>query len=325
MSLLPTAADVADAARVLSGVAIRTPLLRCDALDAATGARVFLKPETLQRTGSFKFRGAYNRLSRLADDRKAAGVVAMSSGNHAQGVALAAQLLGIRATCVMPEDSPKTKQERTRASGAELVLYDRDKDDRVAIATAIAQERGAVLVPPYDDFHIIAGQGTVGREIVEDLDAMGLQADAVLICCGGGGLTAGCALAIHDASPETAIHTVEPEGFDDHARSFAAGVQLGNDRVSGSLCDGLLSPMPGDLTFPITRQHVTKGLAVSDDEAAHAVAFAFRELKLVVEPSGAVALAALLAGKTDVRGRTVVAVLTGGNVDAGLFSRLVGR
>lgn len=324
MTDLPTAADVADAARVLAGVAIRTPLLRNEALDAATGARVFLKPETLQNTGSFKFRGAYNRLSRIAADRKDAGVVAMSSGNHAQGVAMAAQMLGIRATCVMPADSPKTKQERTRASGAELVLYNRETEDRVAIANAIAQERGAVVVPPYDDFHIIAGQGTVGREIAEDLAATGTRADAVLICCGGGGLTAGCALAIHDASPDTAIHTVEPAGFDDHARSFEAGRQLANDRVSGLLCDGLLSPMPGDLTFPINRAHVASGLVVTDDEVTEAVAFAFRELKLVVEPSGAAALAALLAGKAVFRGKTVAVVLTGGNVDGELFARLIG-
>lgn len=325
MISLPTAADVADAARALSGVAIRTPLLRSDALDAATGARVFVKPETLQHTGSFKFRGAYNRLSRIADEAKEAGVVAMSSGNHAQGVAYAAKLLCIRATCVMPIDSPVTKQQRTKASGAELVLYDRVKEDRVAIATAIAQERGAILVPPYDDFHIIAGQGTVGREIMEYLDGMGLRADGVYICCGGGGLTAGCALAIKDVSADTQIFTVEPEGFDDHARSFAAGRQVGNERVSGSLCDGLLSPMPGDLTFPINRELVAGGLVVSDDEVAEAVAFAFRELKLVVEPSGAAALAALLSGRGNIRDKTVVAVLTGGSVDAGLFSQLIGR
>ena len=323
MTFLPTAADVAEAARAISGVAMRTPLLRFDALDAATGARVFVKAETLQRTGSFKFRGAYNRLSRIADDRKAAGVVAMSSGNHAQGVALAAKVLGIRATCVMPADSPKTKQDRTRAFGAEVILYDRETEDRVAIAAAIAQERGAVLVPPYDDFHIIAGQGTVGREIAEDLDAMELRADDVFICCGGGGLSAGCALALHDAWADTAVYTVEPEGFDDHARSFAAGVQLGNERASGSICDGLLSPMPGDLTFAINRAHVAGGLAVSDDEVKEAVAFAFREMKLVVEPSGAAALAAVLARKGDVEGKTVAVVLTGGNVDAEMFSRLI--
>ena len=323
MTFLPTAADVADAARAISGVAIRTPLLRFDALDAATGAQVFVKAETMQRTGSFKFRGAYNRLSRIPDDRKAAGVVAMSSGNHAQGVALAAKVLGIRATCVMPADSPRTKQERTRASGAEVVLYDRETEDRVAIAAAIAQERGAVLVPPYDDFHIIAGQGTVGREIAEDLDVLGLRADGVFICCGGGGLTAGCALALHEASPDTAVYTVEPEGFDDHVRSFAAGVQLGNDRASGSICDGLLSPMPGDLTFAINRAHLAEGVTVADDQVAQAVAFAFREMKLVVEPSGAAALAAVLAQKAEIAGKTVVVVLTGGNVDAGLFSRLI--
>jgi threonine dehydratase len=325
MTTLPTVADVADAARVIAGVAVRTPLLRFDALDEATGARVFVKPETLQRTGSFKFRGAYNRLARIPDDQKQAGVVAMSSGNHAQGVALAAKLLGMPAVCVMPKDSPRSKQERTAASGAELVLYDRETEDRVAIASAIAAERGAILVPPYDDFHIIAGQGTVGREIVEDLDAMGLRADGVFICCGGGGLTAGCALAIKHASPQTKVFTVEPEGFDDHARSFAAGKQLANDRISGSLCDGLLSPMPGDLTFPINRQRIERGLVVSDEEAVKAVAFAFREMKLVVEPSGAAALAALLNKRADIEGKVVVAVMTGGNVDAGPFAQFITR
>jgi threonine dehydratase len=320
---LPSAADVADAARTISGVAFRTPLLFSPELDAVTGARVFLKPEVLQRSGSFKFRGAYNRLSRIPEDRKAAGVVAMSSGNHALGVAMAASLLGIRAVNVMPKDSPATKRERAAALGAEIVLFDRDKDDRVALAQSIAEERGAILVPPYDDFFIMAGQGTVGREIVEDLTTQELVPDTVLIPCGGGGLLAGCSLAIHEKVPTARIYSVEPAGFDDHARSFVAGERLSNSKTSGSICDGIMAPAPGELTFPINRQHVAGGLVVSDEEVKQAVAFAFRELKLVVEPSSATALAALLHERIDVRGQTVVAVLTGGNVDPGPFAGLI--
>ncbi len=323
MQALPTAADVADAAGAIHGVAVRTPLLSSPELDAVTGARVFLKPEVLQRSGSFKVRGAYNRLCRVLEDRKAAGVVAVSSGNHALGVATAAKLLGIRATCVMPKDSPAAKRERTAAAGADIVLFDRDKDDRAAIGRAIADERGAIMVPPFDDFFIIAGQGTIGREIVEDLYGQGRTLDTVLVPCGGGGLIAGCALAIHEKATSAKIYCVEPEGFDDHARSFAAGERLANARTSGSICDGLLSSMPGELTFAINREHVEGGLVVSDEEVKQAVAFAFRELKLVVEPSGAVALAALLGGHIDVRGQTVVAVLTGGNVDTDLFATLI--
>jgi len=320
---LPTAADVEDAARALAGVARRTPLLSSPELDDITGARVFLKPETLQRTGSFKFRGAYNRLSRIPPQARSAGVVAVSSGNHAQGVAMAGQILGIPVTCLMPADSPTSKLERTRRAGAELVLFDRDSDDRYAMARDITARLGAVFVPPFDDFFIMAGQGTVGREIVEDLQAMGVSPDAVLIPCGGGGLTAGCALAIHDLAPAAAVWTVEPEGFDDQARSFAAGKRQTNARNSGSICDGLLSPEPGELTFAVNRDHVAGGLTVSDDEVKRAVAFAFREFKLVVEPSGAVALAALLEGRLDVKGQTVAAVLTGGNVDQGLFAGMI--
>ncbi|WP_274424282.1 threonine ammonia-lyase [Chelativorans sp. YIM 93263] len=323
MPELPTAADVADAARVISGVALRTPLLTSPELDTITGARVFLKAETLQRAGAFKFRGAYNRLSRIPDERKAVGVVALSSGNHALGVATAARLLGIRATSVMPMDSPATKRERTAAAGAEVVLFDRDKDDRVAVANGIAEERGAIVVPPFEDFFIIAGQGTVGREIVEDLNELKLTPDAVLFPCGGGGLLAGSALAIHDQAPSTELYSVEPEEFDDHARSFIAGERRANQKASGSICDGLLVQMPGELTFQINKQHVTGGLIVSEEEVKRAVAFAFRELKLVVEPSGAAALAALLSQHIDVRGQTVAIVLTGGNVDAGLFAKLI--
>lgn len=320
---LPTAADVTDAAHAISGVAFRTPLLTSHALDAITGGKVFLKPEMLQRGGSFKFRGAYNRLSRIRADGNSARVVAMSSGNHALGVAMAANLLGIRATILMPTDSPGVKRERTAAQGAEIILFDRDKDDRVAMARAIAAEFGAVVVPPYDDPFIVAGQGTVGREIVEDLEKAKLTPDAVLVCCGGGGLLGGIALAVHEQAPSTKLYSVEPEGFDDHARSFVAGERLANEKTSGSLCDGLLSQMPGELTFSINKQHVTAGLVVSEEEVKQAVAFAFRELKLVVEPSGAVALAALLSRRIDVAGQTVVAVLTGGNVDPALFTDLL--
>jgi threonine dehydratase len=324
MHHLPTAADVADAARAITGMARRTPLLSSPELDEIAGARVFFKPETLQHTGSFKFRGAYNRLSRIPADAKPNGVVAVSSGNHAQGVATAGRILGIPVTCLMPADSPTAKIERTRRAGAELVLFDRDSDDRNTMALDLAARRGAVFVPPFDDFFIIAGQGTVGLEIVEDMEARGCVPDTVLIPCGGGGLTAGCALAIHEHAPSAAVYTVEPQGFDDQARSFAAGERLSNARTSGSICDGLLSPTPGELTFAINRHHVAGGLVVSDEEARQAVAFAFREFKLVVEPSGAVALAALLTGKIDLRHQTVAIVLTGGNVDAGLFSELIG-
>lgn len=323
MPVLPTAADVADAASLIAGVARRTPLLTSHELDALTGARVFLKAESLQRTGSFKFRGAYNRLARIPEDRKAIGVVAMSSGNHAQGVATAAQLLGIRATILMPKDSPVLKRERTAAAGAEVVLFDREKDDREAMARAIAEERGAIVVPPYDDFHIMAGQGTAGREIMEDLGTKGLVPDSVLVCCSGGGLLAGVALAVHEKAPGAKIYSVEPEGFDDHARSFASGERVANTRRAGSLCDGLLAAMPGELTFAVNKPHVAGGLVVTEDEVKRAVAFAFRELKLVIEPSGAVPLAALLAGKLDVKGQIVAALISGGNVDPALFSELV--
>jgi threonine dehydratase len=323
MPVLPTAADVADAARLIAGVARRTPLVTSHELDAITGGRIFLKAEPFQRTGSFKFRGAYNRLARIPEDRKAVGVVAMSSGNHAQGVATAAQLLGIRATILMPKDSPALKRERTAAAGAEVVLFDREKDDREAMARDIAASRGAIVVPPYDDFHIMAGQGTVGREIMEDLDGKNLAPDTVLVCCSGGGLLAGIALAVSEKAPAAKIYSVEPEGFDDHARSFAGGERVANERRTGSLCDGLLAATPGELTFAVNKPLVAGGLVVSEDEVRRAVAFAFRELKLVVEPSGAVPLAALLAGRIDVKGQVVAAVVSGGNVDPALFAELI--
>ena len=320
---LPTPADVDEAARRLAGIALRTPLLTSPVLDAVTGGRVFLKAETLQRTGSFKFRGAYNKLAAIPPERRAAGVVAYSSGNHAQGVAAAARLLGMPAIIVMPSDAPRAKRERTAALGAEIVLYDRAREDREAIAEAIARERGATLVPPYDDALIIAGQGTAGREIVEDLQALGLKPDVVVVTASGGGLTAGIALAVKARVPAAALYTAEPAGFDDHARSFQSGEREQNASLTGTICDALMARMPGKLTFAINRSLVGAGVSASDEEVGAAVAFAFAELKLVVEPGGAVALAALLSGKIDVKGKVAVAVLSGGNVDPDVFSRLV--
>lgn len=320
---LPTAADVDEAARRLAGVAFHTPLLTSATLDAMTGGRIFLKAETLQRTGSFKFRGAYNKLASIPLEQRTGGVVAFSSGNHAQGVAAAARLLGMRCVIVMPRDAPRAKRERTAAHGADVVLYDRARDDREAIASEIAAKRGAILVPPYDDALIIAGQGTAGREIIEDLGAMGLSPDVVVVTASGGGLTAGIALAVKARAPAAKLYTAEPQGFDDHARSFRSGRREENAALTGTICDALMARMPGKLTFAINQSLVSAGLAVSDTEVAAAVAFAFNELKLVVEPGGAVALAALMHGKIDVKDKVAVAVLSGGNVDPEVFSRLV--
>ena len=255
--------------------------------------------------------------------QRAGGVVAFSSGNHAQGVAAAAKLLSMPAVIVMPADAPRPKRDRTAELGAEVVLYDRARDDREAIARGIAHERHAVLVPPYDDPLVIAGQGTAGREIVEDLAALGLAPDMVIVNASGGGLAAGIALAVKARVPGAQVFTAEPAGFDDHARSFASGKREKNDAVTGTICDALMAQSPGRITFEINRALVGAGVSASDAEVGRAVSFAFRELKLVVEPGGAVALAALLAGKIDVRGKIAVAVLSGGNVDPELFSRLV--
>jgi threonine dehydratase len=249
--------------------------------------------------------------------------VAFSSGNHAQGVAHAAQLLGMRATIVMPADAPQTKQARTRAYGAEVVLYDRLREDREAIARGIAEKRGATLVPPYDDPMVIAGQGTVGREIAEDMAARNLAPDIVMAPASGGGLIAGIGLAVKARFPATMIMIAEPENYDDHARSLQAGRLVRNDSPPPTICDALMAPVPGDITFAINSKLASAGVFASDSEVGAAMGFAFRELKLVVEPGGAVGLAALLAGRFDARGKTVVIVLSGGNVDAELFAKLV--
>ncbi len=319
----PTFADVEDAARRLHGLSVETPLLNSPALDARVGGTVLIKPETLQRTGSFKFRGAYNKIARLPDSAREAGVVAFSSGNHAQGVAHAAQLCGLPAVIVMPSDAPEMKVANTRAYGAEVRLYDRYFEDRESVAAAIVEETGATLIKPYDDPAVIAGQGTCGLEIARQAAARGAAMDAVLLCCGGGGLAAGSALALRTLTPETEIYVVEPEGFDDHARSLQAGERLGNEPGARSICDALLAPRPGALTFEINRRLLSGGLAVSDAEVAEAVAFAYRTLKLVVEPGGAVCLAAVLSGKLPVAGRTVALTLSGGNVDPRTYCNLV--
>jgi threonine dehydratase len=319
----PSIADIEAAAKRLFGVAVRTPLINAPVLDELLEARVFLKAETLQRTGSFKFRGAYNKVSSIPPERRPAGVVAYSSGNHAQGVAAAARLLGLRATIVMPSDAPKAKRARTLALGAEVVPYDRDTQDRAAIAARLVAERGATLVPPYDDPLIIAGQGTIGAEIVEDLERFGLKPDIVVVGASGGGLAAGISLGVKARVPSAKFYTVEPEGFDDTLRSFKSGRREANARMSGTICDALMSNTPGELTFPITQALIGAGITASDAEVAAAVRYAFEELKLVVEPGGAIGLAALLAGKLDVKGKVVVGILSGGNVDADLFAKLI--
>ena len=323
-STLPvSAADIDAAARVVAPFAVRTPLLSFPVLDERAGTKVFLKPEMLQRTGSFKFRGAFNKLSSIPQASRGGGVVAFSSGNHAQGVAAAAKILNMQATIVMPKDSPLTKRERTKAYGAEVVLYDRDKEDREAIASGIAGKRGATLVRPYDDPFVIAGQGTAGREIAQDMTARGIAPDIVVAPASGGGLIAGVATAVKARFPNAELIVAEPDGYDDHGLSLRAGHREAHHAAGRTICDALMAAIPGQMTFSINSRLLAKGVTASDEEVGAAVAFAYRELKLVVEPGGAVGLAALLAGRIDARGKNVVIVLSGGNVDADLFAKLV--
>ena len=322
-SLPVSAADIDAAARVLAPFAVRTPLLSSPVLNERVGTRVFLKPEMLQRTGSFKFRGAFNKLSSIPQSARGGGVVAFSSGNHAQGVAAAAKILNMRATIVMPADSPLLKRERTKSYGAEVVLYDRDNEDREAIANGIAATHGATLVRPSDDPFVIAGQGTAGREIAEDMAALGIAPDIVIAPVSGGGLIAGVATAIKARFPQASVMSAEPEAFDDHARSLRAGKREAHDNKGRTICDALMAAMPGEITFSINGRLLTKGLVASDAEVGAAVGFAFRELKLVVEPGGSVGLAALLAGRIDTAGKNIVIVLSGGNVDADMFAKLI--
>ncbi|CTQ71093.1 threonine ammonia-lyase [Roseibium alexandrii] len=320
-----TYGDVLEAADALEGVAVKTPLLTNPALDERVGGRVLIKPECLQRSGSFKFRGAYNCLRQLEPDVRARGGVACSSGNHAQGIASSAKIFGMPATIVMPADAPQVKLERTRGYGATVITYDRATEDRDKIASEICAETGATFVHPYNDPAVIAGQGTVGLEMAAQARDLGLQLDDVLACTGGGGLSSGIALALANTSAETVFHTVEPQFFDDYKRSLEAGELLSNPAKSGSICDALLSESPGEIGFSILRQFAGEGFTVTDEQVLDAVAFAFSELKLVVEPGGAAALAALLSGKLDLRERTVGVVLTGGNIDPKMLFKAVSR
>jgi len=319
--MISIAAIEAAAAR-LQGVAIETPLLSSAALDELLGGTVLLKAECLQRTGSFKIRGAYNLLSQIPPEQAELGVVAWSSGNHAQGVAAAGGLLGIHTAVVMPEDAPRAKLENTRRLGGEVITFDRYTGDREALARAVAAERGAEIVPSYEHVDIIAGQGTVGLEIAAQSIELGTPVEQVVIPCGGGGLTSGSAVALRAKLPDVEIFIAEPEHYDDTLQSLRSGVRVSVPTDVPSLCDALLTDSPGKLTFEIMRTHVSDGLVVSEDEVKDAMRFAFKELKLVVEPGGATALAAILCGKVDTKGRVTAVVLSGGNVDADLFASI---
>jgi threonine dehydratase len=319
---MTTISDIEAAAGRLKDVAVRTPLLQSASLDERVGGTVLLKAECLQRTGSFKIRGAYNLLSQLSPEQARRGAVAWSSGNHAQGVAAAGAMLGIHTAIVMPEDAPKAKLENTQRLGGEVITYDRYTGDREAIARGVAAERGAEIVPSYEHVNIIAGQGTVGLEIADESIALGLPVDQVVIPCGGGGLTAGSAVALRARLPDVAVYTAEPEHYDDTLQSLRRGERVSVPTDVPSLCDALLTDSPGQLTLDIMQTHVSDGLVVTEDEVRAAMRFAFQELKLVVEPGGAAALAAILAGKIETKGRVTAVVLSGGNVDADLFASI---
>lgn len=314
------------AAQRLQGHARVTPLLGSPFLDDLAGRRVLVKAECLQHTGSFKFRGGWAAISALTQAERARGVLAYSSGNHAQGVAAAAKAHGVAAVILMPADAPSLKIENTRALGAEVVLYDRvGGEDRSAIGQALAQERGLTLIKPYDEPEVIAGQGSVGLEIAAQAEAEGVTQADVLVCCGGGGLTSGVALALDATAPGLKVRPVEPQGFDDVTRSLHSGDIQSNAEISGSICDAILTPAPGVLTFPILQRLCGPGLVVSEEEALRAMAMAFLRLKIVIEPGGAVALAAALFHPDEIKGEAVIAVATGGNVDAELFRQAISR
>jgi threonine dehydratase len=315
--------DIEAASVRLDGVAVRTPLLESRLLNEKLGSRLLVKAEPLQITGSFKFRGAYNAIAQFDNAARKAGVIAYSSGNHAQGVAAAASLLGVPATIVMPADAPRIKIDNTRAWGAEVVLYDRASENREAIGAQIARNTGATLVRPYDEPHVIAGQGTIGLEIVQQAGDAQVRPAAVVIPCGGGGLTSGTAFALSNAWPDTQVWTAEPEGFDDTARSLAAGHRVEAHPGGPSICDALLAPTPGELTFPILKRLGVRGLTVSEDSVRHAMVQAFRHFKLVVEPGGAAALAAVLDPKAGWGNAPVLCICSGGNVDPVLYADIL--
>jgi threonine dehydratase len=318
-----TLENIRTAAARLQGKVIHTPLLEADLLNEQLGGRILFKPECLQYTGSFKFRGALNKISTLTPEQRQRGVVAYSSGNHAQGVAAAAKAAGIHAKIVIPEDAPALKIQNTRDYGAEVILYNRYTESREAIGAEIAQREGRILIPPYDDYDIMAGQGTLGLEIAGALTDMGIQADALLCPCGGGGLIAGVSTAMKALSPATAVYAVEPEGFDDTQRSLLSGQREQNATQGGSICDSIVTPQPGELTFAVNRNTLSGALIADETAVRQAMQLAFSRLKLVVEPGGVAGLAALINAQYDCSGKTVVVVLSGGNVDLTTFRQLV--
>ncbi|OFX05244.1 MAG: hypothetical protein A3E78_06890 [Alphaproteobacteria bacterium RIFCSPHIGHO2_12_FULL_63_12] len=325
MTETATASGVRAAAKRIAGAVVTTPLLENEWLNERAGGRVLMKAETLQHGGSFKFRGAMNRLSVLAPEARARGVLAWSSGNHAQGVARAARLFGVRSVIVMPRDAPALKVAQVKAYGGEIVLFDRYTEDREAIGRRIAMEEGLALAPSYDDVDIIEGQGTLALEAAAQAAAIGASFDAFVICCGGGGMTSGCATILEEISPATEVHIAEPEGFDETWASIRAGRKLRADIAGKTLCDALATPTPGDITFPIMQRLVRGGYTISDDEVAETVAWAFKYLKLVLEPGGAAALAAVFHRKIRAEGRTIGLTLSGGNIDPSLFATILGR
>lgn len=318
----PTFDDIRAAAARIGPLAVRTPLLESAALNERLGARILVKPEVLQRTGSFKFRGAYNKISALPEAERRRGIVAFSSGNHAQGVATSARMFGIDAVIAMPTDTPAVKVRNVEAAGASVIRFDRFKDDRMAVVSHLI-EAGRILVPPYDDPAIIAGQGTIGLELVEQADELGAPLDLVVTPCGGGGLIGGVSLAVKARSPATEVWGAEPEHFDDTRRSLQAGRRVGNEAGHTSICDAILTHEPGVITFEINRRTLAGAAAVTDAEAASAMREAASLFKLVVEPGGAVALAAILSGRIPCEGRTVAVVLSGGNVDPASYAAVM--
>ena len=312
--------DILAAAERLRGIAHRTPVVTSTTLDERTGTHAFVKCENLQRMGAFKFRGAYNCIEQLDEEQRRRGVVTFSSGNHAQGVALASRLLGVRATIVMPQDAPRSKVDATRGYGAEIVFYTRGEDDRTAIALRLVEERGATLVAPYDDERVIAGQGTAALELLEDAGPL----DAIIVPVGGAGLLAGTAIAAAGVDGRIGVWGVEPEAGNDVQRSLAAGKRIAIP-VPQTIADGMQTESPGELTFPLVQRYARGVVTVSDDELRAAMRFAFERMKLVIEPSGAAALAALLFGKIDLAGKRVGVIVSGGNVDADRYAELIRR
>lgn len=325
MNHLPIYSDIENAEKLLRKNSIKTPLLESSLLNEALGGRILIKPECLQRTGSFKFRGAFNKISNIEQNKLKNGVVAYSSGNHAQGVAHAAQLFGISATIIMPNTAPAVKKQKTKEYGATVIEYDIQSESREKLGQAISEETGAILIKPYDDPYVIAGQGTVGIEICRDLNVIAVKPDQLLSPCGGGGLIAGISLATHQHFPDCKIFSCEPEGFDDTLRSLESGVRVSNDPGNSSICDAIITPTPGELTYQINEKHLSRGICVTDEQVLNAMKVAFEHFNIVVEPGGAVALAAVISSNVDVTNKTTIVICSGGNVDSSLFARCLTR